>query len=419
MVRSLAVALLGGVLLLAGCGEVRMPPQRGRTAVTQPPEPAAAPAGLQPEQGQSVALGSAPGEPSMPQTQVGEGKVAIVDPAETTPDRASREVRTEIIGRAEGVAASVQVAPADANLPEQGRTQKPVDARRPEPNEVRPAGPNLVVSMPDTQKEASPRADEDGAAIIFKEYGEILETCVREDGRVDYGVLRRRRLDLKPLLMKLGDLDPNAYQRWSRDERLAFWINVYNAKMLEIIARNYPIQSSWWLRLTWPPDDIRHIRGIWTDFKLLVMDEEFTLSEVERRLFQKTFEDPRVYLALTYASRSSPYLRRQPYQGPRLDRQLDEQVRQFLTSPQGLGIDRRSMVVRLSALFKPTWRGAEFVNRYGTDKKFKTCDAETRAVLNFVSSYLPREDAYFLEVENYAIEYMNFDWRLNDTSRGY
>jgi hypothetical protein len=220
-------------------------------------------------------------------------------------------------------------------------------------------------------------------------------------------------------LMKLGDLDPNAYQRWSRDERLAFWINAYNAKMLDVITRNYPIQSSWWLRLTWPPDDIRHIRGIWTDFKLLVMDEEFTLGEVERRLFQKTFGDPRVYLALTYASRSSPSLRRQPYRGPDLDRQLDEQVRQFLASPQGLQIDRRGMVVRLSALFKPTWRGAEFVNRYGTDKKFKTCDPETRAVLNFVTGYLPREDVYFLEVENYTIAYMNFDWRLNDTSRGY
>jgi len=40
-------------------------------------------------------------------------------------------------------------------------------------------------------------------------------------------------------------------------------------------------------------------------------------------------------------------------------------------------------------------------------------------VLNFITSYLSREDAYFLEVENYAVEYMNFDWRLNDTSRGY
>jgi hypothetical protein len=76
-------------------------------------------------------------------------------------------------------------------------------------------------------------------------------------------------------------------------------------------------------------------------------------------------------------------------------------------------------VVRLSALFKPNWRGKEFVGRYGTDKKFKAHDPETRAVLNFLTTCLPREDVEFLEVENYTLEYLNFDWRLNDTARGY
>ncbi len=417
--RSLAVALMGGVLLLAGCEDVQTQPQRDGIAVSQPPEPAAAPGGLQPEQGRSDTPESVPSAAGPPQTQVGENKAVVVDPGGTTPDRTNPEVQSEIMGRAERANASVRETPADADSLEQTRIQELDDARRWEPDEIRSVEPNTAVLMPDGQKDAAARADEDGAAAIFQSYGEILKACVREDGRVDYGALRRRRLDLKPLLMKLGDLDPNVYQRWSRDEKLAFWINAYNAKMLDIITRNYPIQSSWWLRLTWPPDDIRHIRGIWTDFKLLVMDEEFTLGDVERRFFQKTFGDPRVYLALTYASRSSPSLRRQPYQGPDLDRQLDEQVRQFLASPQGLQMDRRGMVVRLSALFKPTWRGAEFVNRYGTDKKFKTCDPETRAVLNFITTYLPREDVYFLEVENYTVEYMNFDWRLNDTSRGY
>jgi hypothetical protein len=418
MMRSLAAALLGGVLLLAGCGKVETQPPSDRTTVTQPPEPAAAPGDPRLGNGRSATPGSMPDETGTPQTQRKESDAAVADPAGTTPDLESQGISAEIIGRTEGTAAPAP-ASADANLPEQGRALKPNDGRRAEPNDVRPAEPNVPVSIPDRQKDAAARPDEDGAGTIFEEYGEILNAYVREDGWVDYGALHRRRLDLKRLLMKLGDLDPNTYRRWSRDDKLAFWINAYNLKMLDIITRNYPIQSSWWLRLTWPPDDIRHIRGIWTDFKLLVMDEEFTLGEVERRLFQKTFGDPRVYLALTYASRSSPFLRRRPYQGPDLDRQLDEQVRQFLASPQGFQIDRHGMVVRLSALFKPTWRGAEFVDRYGTDKKFKTCDPETRAVLNFLTAYLPREDVYFLEVENYTIEYMNFDWRLNDTSRGY
>ena len=148
------------------------------------------------------------------------------------------------------------------------------------------------------------------------------------------------------------------------------------------------------------------------------MDEEFTLAEVERRFFHKTFQDPRVYLAITYASRSSPPLRREVYRGENLNEQLDRQVKRFLASGQGLRIDRRNRVVRLSALFKPAWRGKAFVSRYGTDKKFKERDAETRAALSFITGYLSRDDAYFLEVENYALEYINFDWRLNDRSGG-
>jgi hypothetical protein len=402
MLKSLAVAVAAGVLLLAGCGNVETQPQTEHKAVTQPPEPAAGAGGLPQGPVQPRTGGSEPNEGSTRPVRAEEGGAAAAGSAETAPNGTSDGAKSENAGHTEGDA-PVRAEPVVVKSPVRDRT--------PEPNDAKPTEPIAVASAP-----AEPN---DAAATVFREYGEILKTYVHEDGRVDYGALRRRRLNLKPLLMKLGELDPNAYQRWSQEKKLAFWINAYNLKMLDIVSRNYPIQSSWWLRLTWPPDDIRHISGIWTDFKLVVMDEEFTLGEIEHRLFQKTFGDPRVYLVLTYASQSSPVLRRRPYQAENLDPSLDEQVRRFLSSPQGLQIDRRNGVVRLSALFKPTWWGKEFVHHYGTDKKFKTCDPETRAVLNFITGYLSRDDVYFLEVENYTIEYVNFDWRLNDTSRGY
>jgi hypothetical protein len=286
--------------------------------------------------------------------------------------------------------------------------------------------PNEPTNNPQSPTPARPSAAETGeipnpksTPPFLQGYTDLLREYVREDGSVDYGALHRRRLDMQQLLMELDALDPNTYAAWPDNEKLAFWINAYNLKMLDIITRNYPIQSSWWLRLTWPPSDIRHITGIWTDYKFIVMDEEFTLAEVEQRFFHRAFGDPRVYLAIAYASRSGPPLRNQPYRGDSLDQQLDEQVRTFLASPQGLRIDRQAMTVHLSALFKPAWRGKEFLPRFGTDKKFKSRDAETRAVLSFLTDYLPREDVYFLETENYTIEYINFDWRLNDTFRGY
>lgn len=410
MMKSLAVVVLAGVLLLAGCGSVQTPPQAARAAVSPPPERMAEPNGLPQDQVRSSLIIPPSDATSTPREPVEEVKPVTAGPGPVTPHPADRDEQTENAPPAEH-ATQVRAEPVRAGAPVLNQQREPGDAK---PNE-----PNDTAKVPAPLRDVTTGAREEGAFPVFGEYAEILKTCVREDGRVDYGSLRRRRLDLKPLLMKLGELDPNTYESWSREQKVAFWINAYNLKMLDIISRNYPIQSSWWLRLTWPPDDIRHIRGIWTDFRLVVMDEEFTLGEIERRLFQRTFDDPRVYLALTYASQSSPVLRPQPYRGDALDRQLDEQVKQFLSSPRGLQIDRRNLVVRLSALFKPTWRGGEFVPRYGTDKKFKTCDPPTRAVLSFVSGYLSREDAYFLEVENYTIEYINFDWRLNDTARGY
>ena len=291
-------------------------------------------------------------------------------------------------------------------------TPKPV-----EPNAIKPEAAPRVSAGPN-ETTATPRIPS-ALNSIYEDYAEILSSHVRENGLVDYGDLRRRRLELKAILMKLDELDPNVYQGLPREEQLAFWINAHTLKTLEIIARNYPIESSWWLRLTWPPSDIRHIKGIWTDYKFIVMDEEFTLAEVEKRFFRKTFNEPRAFLAITYASRSSPSLRRRLYRGQDLNRQLDEQVKAFLSGPAGMRIDRRDKVVRFSALFKPSWRGQEFVRRYGTDKKFKDRDPATRAVLSFLSNYLSRDDVYFLETENYAIKPMNFDWRLNDTARGF
>ncbi len=347
-----------------------------------------------------------------------------VPPAETDGSEvaeARRETYADDIGEIEdGVVAEGHKPPAVAPAePNEAEATEAGDLKATEPNNVQAVEPNDGLPAPaEPDGTTTPENERSALPAVYERYANILKTYVREDGWVDYGSLRRRRLELKPLLMELDELDPNVYQGWSQNEKLAFWINAYNLKMLEIVTRNYPIESSWWLRLTWPPSDIRHIKGIWTDYKFIVMDEEFTLADVERRFFHKTFQDPRVYLAITYASRSSPPLRREAYRGDHLDEQLDRQVKRFLASDQGLRIDRRNMVVHISALFKPTWRGKEFVGRYGTDKKFKDRDAQTRAALNFITSYLSRDDVYFLEVENYTIEYINFDWRLNDRSGG-
>ena len=275
-----------------------------------------------------------------------------------------------------------------------------------------PTKPEQTKPEPPKPKPAKPK--QPPAVSFHDKCADILTSYVSDTGMVDYKNLKYKKLTLKKLLDEFDNLDPNHYKAWPREDRIAFWINAYNIQMLDIILENYPIESSRILRLFWPPNSIRHIKGIWSDYKFIIMDEEFTLLQLERRFFRKEFDEPRVFFALCNASLSSPSLRNEPYYGRSLNQQLDDQVKRFLPSPQAFKIDRNANVVRLSAILQPTWFGSEFMGKYAIDRKFKDHPPAVRAVLNFITNYVAEQDVDFLETENYTIEYIKYDWALNE-----
>ena len=294
-----------------------------------------------------------------------------------------------------------------------------VDTPKTEPNEIEPDvnGPNeieLATAEPNDAEAIGVKAV--GSVSFHDKCAYILNSFVNEKGAVYYRTLRRKRLELKKLLNEFDELDPNKYNSWPKKDKIAFWINVYNIQMLNIIVDNYPIDASRVLSLFWGPYSIRHIKGIWTDYKFIVMDEEFTLQEIQQRFFHKEFDEPLIYFALSYAALSSPPLRNEPYYGYKLHEQLEDQTKRFLSSPRAFKINRDKQIVYLSAMFQSTWYGQEFIDKFATDKKFKDQQPVTRSVLNFISNYIPRQDVDFLEVENYSVKYMNYDWTLNDIS---
>jgi hypothetical protein len=233
---------------------------------------------------------------------------------------------------------------------------------------------------------------------------------------VDYKLLKRKKQELNCLLDEFANLDPNVYNSWLKEDKIAFWLNAYNIELLKIIVDNYPIQSQRILRVIWGPYSIRHIDGIWDKYKFIVMEEEFTLKEVEQRFFRKEFDEPRALLALSCASLSGPPLRNEPYYGSRLNEQLDDQAKKFLANPLAFRIDRDRQIVYLSTLFHPSRYGHDFTSKYGTDKKFKDQPPFLRAVLNFATNYISRQDLFFLERKNYSIKYITYNWTLNDSS---
>ena len=290
-----------------------------------------------------------------------------------------------------------------------------VEPNEPEQPKIEIVEPEPVVSEPNEM----PIIERiDIAAFFHDKFSDVLNNFVDDKGMVDYKKLRRQRLKLKALIREFDSLNPDEYKSWTKENKIAFWLNAYNIQMLKIITDNYPIQSSRILRLYpgWGPNSILHIKGIWSEYKFLVMDEEFTLSEIDKRILRKEFDDPRIFFALFRGSLSGPPLRNEPYYGHRLNEQLDDQVRKFLSGPLAFKVDPEKKTVYLSSLFQISSYGREFLAKFAIDKKFKDHDPNTRAVLNFITNYVSPDVVSFLELGRYSIKYMKYDWTINDGS---
>jgi len=411
------LALLGISVFVAGCSQARPKPvepnkaeiaeiktQEPEPAVTAPPETHAVDVVPPPTERKEVE--TPPAESTQPEPN-------DVKPAKVAPV----EVETPVIMGGESESGVMEPNTVEPQTTEPNAAEPKIA----EPNEVKPYPGKTRAAEPNQVQPTAvePNAVETLAKVSFHDKcAEILSEYVDADGMVDYARLRRQRLRLKKLLDAFDELDPNEYKSWSQSDKIAFWINAYNIQMLNVIVENYPIKAPRWTSIIWGPYSILHIKGIWTDYKFMVMDEEFTLSAIEQQFFRKEFKEPRVFLALTRASLSSPVLRNEPYYGYKLDKQLDEQCKKFLSSTYGFKIDRAGQTVYLSAIFesKPTWYGSEFLEKYGTDKKFKDQEPATGAVLNFIGRYIPQGSISYLEVGNYSVKYMKYDWTLNDSS---
>ncbi|NOZ23627.1 MAG: DUF547 domain-containing protein [Planctomycetes bacterium] len=245
----------------------------------------------------------------------------------------------------------------------------------------------------------------------YKDYRAVLNTFVNEENLVDYKGLKAAPGRLDAFAAALGKLDRKAYETWTEKGKIAFWINAYNALTLEAIVTHYPIQPSLTASLLYPKNSIRQISGVWDRLRFVAMGKERTLSDIEHEILRKKFNEPRIHMALVCAAMGCPPLRNEPYVAEKLDPQLDDQTRRFLSNPKKFRIDRDAGTVYLSPIFK--WFGGDFVGKFAAEEGFARHGAVERAVLNFISGYLAEKDAAYLRERVYTIQYLPYDWTLN------
>ncbi len=220
-----------------------------------------------------------------------------------------------------------------------------------------------------------------GARVDHAPYDALLRTFVAADGDVDYRGLASQQAALLSYLEQYAEADPAPL---SRADRLAYWINAYNAITLAGIVHHYPTAS------------IRDLSGFWTRILTNCGGRLVSLDDIEHRILRPMGE-PRIHVAINCASRSCPKLLDRAYTGAALESQLDLAARAFLADPERNRFDSATRTAHLSKIF--SWFGEDLEGApYGS-------------VRGFVRRYGP---ALPWLADDFAVRHLAYDWSLNE-----
>jgi hypothetical protein len=246
----------------------------------------------------------------------------------------------------------------------------------------------------------------------YAHYAKVLKAYVDDRGLVQYAKLKANPGDLNAFLRTLASVRERDYRTWPEDDRIAFWINAYNGVTLKVIVDNYPIEPSFWTSRFYPKNSIRQIDGVWDEITHRVMGRAMTLDEIEHGVLREDFDEPRIHVALVCAAMGCPELRVEPYTGAKLDAQLADQANVFFRTRSKFRIDEEDAEVYLSPIFD--WFGEDFRTAYCTGLFDHLGDAEEQAVMNFVRKHVPQDEARWLLRHDFDLEYLDYDWTLNE-----
>ncbi len=233
-------------------------------------------------------------------------------------------------------------------------------------------------------------------------YNAVLMQHVNELGEVDYSSIKEDTRFAEYLDL-LSATDPDAL---TDNEALAFWLNAYNVFTIKLVIDNYPVGS---IKEITP----LRIKGISLAFPKLnspfeyniaeISGRKYSLDDIEHGILRKKFDEPRVHFALVCASYSCPPLRGEAFEPSRLNEQLNEQARIFLTDALKNKIDPANKEIYLSKIFK--WFKSDFT---------KNGEGSTRSLQEYLAQFFEGKTREMLENNAFRVKYLKYNWTLND-----
>ncbi len=227
----------------------------------------------------------------------------------------------------------------------------------------------------------------DADPISHDLWNDILEENVKENGWFDYKAVVADRTKFDQYLTLLNTHHPNP-ETWTRNERMAFWINAYNAYTVELVLQNYPLGS-----IKDVKNGIPFVNGVW-DIKFIEIEgQSYSLNNIEHGILRPKFGDPRIHMAVNCASYSCPPLLAEAFFPDQLDDQLDKATRLFLADDlrNKIGSDQASV----SSIFK--WYKGDFT--------------KGQTLKQFFNKYLSTPIS-----ESTTITFLDYNWSLNDSA---
>ncbi|MBK8130769.1 MAG: DUF547 domain-containing protein [bacterium] len=215
----------------------------------------------------------------------------------------------------------------------------------------------------------------------YAQYQTVLDKHVR-DGSVNYSELLHDRAALDSFVASCGEVTFEQYRAFTKNEKLAYPINLYNAATMQLVIDHWPVAS------------VQDIGGLfsspWNKKFIRMFDHMASLGMIEHDILRADFDEPRIHFAIVCASRGCPLLRGDAYADSKMRTQLAEQERGFLTARPDCNRFENGTLY-LSPIFK--WYRPDFNN-----------DDGIRTLLQL----------YYPEItKTTRIEYTDYDWSLN------
>lgn len=228
-------------------------------------------------------------------------------------------------------------------------------------------------------KEETSEVESKSSNQLHQTWNELLTDYVSDEGNVDYKSFKKNRQKLLDYINNLSSIrSKDTFESLSKNEKLAYWINAYNALTIDLILRHYPLKS------------IKDIKDPWDQRFWKLGDKWYNLNEIEHHILRK-MNEPRIHFAIVCASFSCPKLKNEAYTSENLDEQLTEATKTFLTDDKRNSISRDHL--ELSKIFQ--WFAKDF-----------KLDG---SIIDFLNKYLD------IKISDKAKKrFKDYNWDLND-----